>query len=151
MVMFAAFSLAHRLRVLIEALLHGFEHMLMLPSGNAPEGCRRALGFERAGRAGRRPVMAQRLAILLIRKTIGQFLARRAAIDILRGQIDKVLFAEPAICLRTRGHRLWQRDRNVGLLACQNLGAVEVATIGDDIEMVGEQNVFRLGCHFGKL
>jgi hypothetical protein len=29
-------SLAHRLRVLIEPPLHGFEHMLMLPSGNAP-------------------------------------------------------------------------------------------------------------------
>jgi hypothetical protein len=44
--------LAHRLRVLIEALLHGLEHMLMLPSVHAPKQRRRALRFQRAGRAG---------------------------------------------------------------------------------------------------
>jgi hypothetical protein len=27
---------AHRLRILIETLLHGFEHMLVLPSRDAP-------------------------------------------------------------------------------------------------------------------
>jgi hypothetical protein len=39
---------AHCLRVLIETLLHGFEHVLMLPSRNAPLGCRRTLRLERA-------------------------------------------------------------------------------------------------------
>jgi len=29
--------LSHRLRVLIETLLHGFEHVLMLPPRNAPQ------------------------------------------------------------------------------------------------------------------
>jgi hypothetical protein len=31
-------SLAHRLRILVQTLLNGFEHMLVLPSGNAPYG-----------------------------------------------------------------------------------------------------------------
>ena len=94
---------------------------------------------------------AKLLTGFLISKTISQLLARRAAVDILRGQIDKVLFAETAICLRARGHRLWQRHCNACLVACQDLGAVEVTAISDDIEMVSLKNVFRLRCHFGKL
>jgi hypothetical protein len=35
--------LPHRLRVLIETLLHGFEHVLVLPSPNAPLRSARAL------------------------------------------------------------------------------------------------------------
>jgi hypothetical protein len=45
----------------------------------------------------------------------------------------------------------WQRHRNISLLACQNLWAIEVATIGDDIEVVSIKNVFRLQRHRGKL
>jgi hypothetical protein len=44
--------------------------------------------------------MAQRLAILLVRITIGQLLARWGAVDIFRRQIGEVLLAEaspPAI------------------------------------------------------
>src|SRR5260370_16565308 len=98
-----------------------------------------------------RRLMAQRLAVLLVRITIGQLLARRAAVDILRRQIDEVLLAEAAIRLRARCHWLRQRHRDVGLLACQNLGAVEVAAIGDDIEMVSTKNAFRLRCDVAKL
>src|ERR1700730_17856762 len=65
--------------------------------------------------------------------------------------LDEVLLAEAAIRLRARCHWLRQRHRNVGLLACQNLGAVEVAAIGDDIEMVSTKNAFRLRCDVGKL
>src|SRR5580704_17470300 len=95
--------LAHRLWVCIETLLHDFEHVLMLPSGNAPQGCWRALRFERAGRTGRCPVMTKHLAVFLPSEPISQLLARRTAVDILRGQIDKVLLAEAPICLRAPG------------------------------------------------
>src|SRR5260370_38538167 len=98
-----------------------------------------------------RRLMAQRLAVLLVRITIGQLLARRAAVDILRRQIDEALLAEAAIRLRARCHWLRQRHRDVGLLACQNLGAVEEAAIGDDIQMVSTRNAFRPRWHFGKL
>ena len=81
---------AHCLRVLIETLLHGFEHVLMLPSRDAPLGSLRTLRLERAVRARRRPITAQRLAVLLVRITIGQLLAGRTAIDILRRQVDEL-------------------------------------------------------------
>src|SRR5262249_22271057 len=74
-----------------------------------------------------------------------------AAIDIFRWQIDEVLLAEAALRFRPRSHRLWQRHRNVSLLACQNLGAVEVATIGNDVEVVSMKNLFRPQRHVGKL
>src|SRR3984893_17311819 len=82
---------AHRLRVLIETLLHRFEHVLVFPSRDSPLGSCRTPGFERAARACRRPVAAQRLGVLLVRITIGQLLARRAAIDILRGETNPSL------------------------------------------------------------
>src|SRR5262245_48365693 len=63
---------AHRLRVLIETLLHSFKHVLVLPSCDAPLGSLGTLRFERAVRACRRPIAAQRLAVLLIGVTIGQ-------------------------------------------------------------------------------
>src|SRR6516165_3554874 len=44
---------AHRLWVLIETLLHGFEHMFVLPSRDAPLESRCTLRFERADRASR--------------------------------------------------------------------------------------------------
>jgi hypothetical protein len=82
---------AHRLRVLIETLLHGFEHVPVLPSRDAPLGPLRTLRFERAARACGRPIAAQRLAILLVRITVGQLFAR-AAVDILRRQIFAACF-----------------------------------------------------------
>ena len=54
----------------------------------------RTLRFERAARACGRPIAAQRLAILLVRIMITKLLARRAAVHILRRQIDEVLLAE---------------------------------------------------------
>src|SRR5215475_13032553 len=83
--------------------------------------------------------------------TVGQLLTCRAAVDILCGQIDEILLAEPAVGLRARCHRLRHRHSDVGLLAGQNLRAVEVAAISDDIEMVSTKNLFGLRCDVGKL
>jgi hypothetical protein len=94
----------HRTRVLVETLLHRFEHMLVLPSRDAPLRTRRAASFERAVRACRRPIATQRLAVLLVGVTMGQLVTCRAAIDILGRQIDEVLLAETAIRLRARCH-----------------------------------------------
>src|SRR6202043_1454040 len=54
---------AHRLRVLIETLLHRFEHVLVFPSRDSSLGSCRTPGFERAARTCRRPVAAQRFAM----------------------------------------------------------------------------------------
>ena len=73
-----------------------------------------------------------------------EFLARRAAIDILLRQIDEVLLAKATFRLRARGHRLGQRHGDPSAIASQDLNSVEVATIGDGIEPVGLQNEPRL-------
>src|SRR6201997_4147932 len=139
---------AHRLWVLIETLLHGFETMFVLPSRNPPLWSRCTLRFERTGR---RPIAAQGLAILLVRVTIAKLLTSRAAVRILCRQIDEVLLAEAAFRLRARRHRLRQRHGNIGLRARQNLGAVEVAAISDGIELVSTKNLLCLRGDFGKL
>jgi hypothetical protein len=80
-------------------LLHGFEHMLMLPSRDPSLRPGGALRLERAIRARRRPVASQLFSILLVRVSVREAFAGRAAINVLIGQIDKVLLAEAALRL----------------------------------------------------
>src|SRR4030095_708671 len=110
---------AHRLRVRFETLLHGFEQVLMLPARDTALCSRCALRLERAARACRRPVAAQRLTVLLVRIPIDQPLARRTAITVFGRVIDEVLLAEATIRLGARCHRLRQRHRDASLLAGQ--------------------------------
>ena len=63
-------TLAHGLRIGIEALLHGLEQMLVLPSRNPSFRPCRALRFERALRTCRGPVAPQHLASFLVRIAI---------------------------------------------------------------------------------
>src|SRR5215470_14509735 len=97
---------AHRLRVLIETLLYGLEHVFMFPSCDPAFRTCRAARLEGTARTRRRPIATQRLAVFLVRVPIGQPLTRRAAVDILCGQIDEILLAVSAIRLRARCHRL---------------------------------------------
>src|SRR5206468_4825544 len=99
------------LRVRSEAVRHSFAHILVLRARDAALCSRRALLFERAARACRRPIAVDCLAGLLARKAIGQRLARWAAIDILGWQVDEILLAEAPLRLRARCHRLRQRHR----------------------------------------
>ncbi len=46
---------------------------------------------------------------------------------------------EPAPCLGGRGHRLRQGDGDPGLVASQDLHAVEVAAVGDDSQLLDLQ------------
>ena len=123
----------------------------MLPARDATLRSRCALRFERTARACRRPIAVDCLAGLLARKAVSQLLAGRAAIDILHRQIDEILLAEATFRLRARCHRLRQRYGDVSLFACQYLGAVEVATIGNNIETVSAKNGLRLQRDLGQL
>ena len=82
-------------------------------------------------------------------KTIAKLLTYPAAVHILDRQIDEVLLAEAAFRLRTRCHQLRQRHRDVSLRACQDLCAVEIATISDDIELISTKNLLCLRGDFG--
>jgi hypothetical protein len=104
---------------------------------------RRATILDRtaAARVGR--IAAQLLPMFLGSEGVLEFLARRAAIDILLRQIDEVLLAKATFRLCARGHWLGQRHGDPRAIASQDLIAVEVATIGDGIELIGLQNGLR--------
>jgi hypothetical protein len=63
---------AHRFRIAIEPLLHGFQHVLVLPSRDAPLRSCRAFRLERALGTRRRPVAAHQLAVFLARHAVLQ-------------------------------------------------------------------------------
>src|ERR1700692_1114078 len=76
------------------------------------------------------PVATQDHAFVLGCKGIGELLACRTNVNVLIGHIAEVLLAEASFRLCVRGHRLWQRNRDASLLACQDLFAVEVTAVG---------------------
>jgi hypothetical protein len=80
-----------------------------------------------------------------------QFLTGRAAIGILRWQIDEVLLAEAAFRLRARRHRFGERHSDAGLLAGQDLLAIEVAAISDRNELFRVQRRLCILRHARKL
>jgi hypothetical protein len=75
---------------------------------------------------------------------VGESFTSRTDVDILVSHVAEVLLAEASIGLGVRGHWLWQRDCNARLLARQDLRAVEVALVGNDIEALCLERVFRL-------
>jgi len=70
-------------------------------------------------------------------EAIRQLLPGWTAIGVLLRQIDKVLLAEAAIRLGTRGLRLGRSYRDAGLVTRKDLQAAEVAAIGNGLERLG--------------
>ena len=91
----------HSLRVVVEAPLNRFQHVLMLPARNPPLLAGRAARLERTVTADIGPVAPELLPVLFVGVVVVQLFASRAAIHILVAEIDKVLFAEAAPCLQT--------------------------------------------------
>src|SRR5580692_7934648 len=97
------------------------------------------------------PVATQDHAFVLGCKGIGELLACRTNVNVLISHIAEVLLAEASFRLCVRGHRLWQRNRDASLLACQDLFAVEVTAVGDGIELLYAQRRLGLVGHMGEL
>src|SRR5580700_8783758 len=93
--------LPHGQGIVVEAPLHFFQHVLMLPAGNPPllAGCAASFECTVAARVG--PIAPQLLAVLLVGVVVDQLFASRTAIRILVAEIDKVLFAKATPCLKT--------------------------------------------------
>jgi hypothetical protein len=84
-------------------LLKGVHDCLMFPPADPSLDARSALGFELTGlAAGPVPVAVQDQALFDRRHVADEPLPGRAAIDVLVGQIGKVLLAEAAVGLGTR-------------------------------------------------
>ena len=84
----------HRLRVFVEACLHGLDDVLVFPAGDAPLLAFRALILDRTNRARAGPIAAQVLSVFLGRVTISQLLSGGTAVDIFGRQIDKIRLAK---------------------------------------------------------
>ena len=82
-----------------QPLLHRVEDGFVLPTLDAPFLCRRALRFQRAGDAFRRPVVMQLSPCLDVRISPGQLLAGRTTVDVFARVVDEILLAEPAVRL----------------------------------------------------
>ncbi len=115
----------------------------MLPAANPAFLARGALILDGAVLADIGPVAAQGQSLFLVCVVVDQALASWAKIDIVCGHIDKVLLSKPALGLAARGQRFGRRDRDPGITAGQDLFAIEVATVGNDIQLVCRQG--RLG------
>ena len=93
----------------------------------------------------------QNQPVFLVREMVGEPFTGRADVDILLCHVAKVLLAESTFGFCPRGHRFGQSDRDAGLLARQNLSAVEIAAVRDDAEGLRLQRVFRPLGHAGEL
>src|SRR5712671_7143796 len=80
-----------------------------------------------------------------------QPLTGRTNVAVLLSHVAKVLLAEAPFRLRARRLRFWQRDRDAGLFACENLLAFEVAAIGEGFEAFCLQCRLRLLGHVREL
>src|SRR6516162_5447015 len=143
--------LAHFFRVLVEPALDGFENMLMLPARNPSLLAGGTAVLDGAALTGVGPVATQDQPFFLVGVAVGESFTSRADVYVLVSHVAEVLLAKTPIGLGVRGHRLWQRDCNARLLAGQDLRAVEVAAVGDDIEALCLEYVFRLLGHAGEL
>jgi len=103
--------------------------------------------LDRAAPAGVGPVAAQGQSVLLVRVVVDQTFPSGAQIDIVRGQIAKVLFDKLALGLVAGGLRLWEGDGDTGLLSGQDLLAAEIAAVGHDIRFIDLERGFRLLGH----
>src|SRR6185437_8887253 len=83
-------TLAHGLRIVVEALLYGLQHMLMLPARDSPLRAGRAARLEHTVTACICPIASQALVALLVCVMVLQLFAGRTAIHILVAAIDKV-------------------------------------------------------------
>src|SRR5450756_1846203 len=124
----------HRIRISVQARLHSIDNILVLPPRDATLRSLRALSLQRAGAAGAGPVAAQDQSIFLVREVVGELLIGRTNVNVLLSHVAEILFAEAAFRLRIRCLRFWQRYRDAGLFACEDLLAFEVAAIGESFE-----------------
>src|SRR6266536_1043843 len=122
------------IRIFVEPRLHGFDTVLVLPPRDAALRSLRALSLQRTGVARVGPVAAQDKSIFLVREVVGELLPGRTDVNVLLSHVAEVLLAEAPFRLRARCLRFWQRNRDAGLFACENLLAIEVAAIGEGFE-----------------
>src|SRR3546814_18236109 len=123
----------------------------MLPSADATLRARGALGFEHAGPAQARQVAAELHCSLSGSAAVNQVLSSRTTIAVAIRVVDEVPPVEPASSPGGRGERLRNVGSDLRIFARQNLPAAEVATIGNDGDLVAADGGTRLLRHTSQL
>src|SRR5262245_35781153 len=144
-------TLAHGLRVLVEALLDGLQDMLMLPASDASLHAGGTASLEPTVATRICPIAPQLLAVLLIRVMVLQLFAGRTTIHILVSKIDKVLLAKAPPCLNARGHRFGKRHGDAGFVTRKDFLAAVITPIGNRFEFVDAEDFLRLASDVGEL
>src|SRR5229473_5358893 len=111
----------HRIWILVQPRLHGIDNVFVLPPLDATLRSLRALSLQRAGAARAGPVVVQDQSIFLVREVVGELLTGRTNVDVLLSHVAKILLAEATFRLRLRCLGFWQRDRDAGRFACEDL------------------------------
>src|SRR6476660_1722696 len=117
---------AHRIRIFVQARLHGIDNVLVLPPPDAALRSLRALSLQRAGAAGVGPVAVQDQSIFLVREAVGELLTGRTNVNVPLSHIAEILLAEATFRLRLRCLGFWQRDRDASLITGEDLLTFEV-------------------------
>src|SRR5258706_1770547 len=104
----------HRIRIFVQARLHGIDNVLVLPPPDAALRSLRALSLQRAGAARVGPVAVQDQSVFLVREVVGELLTGRTNVNVPLSHIAEIPLAEAAVRLRIRCLRFWQRDRDAG-------------------------------------
>src|SRR5260370_15677468 len=73
-------------------------------------------------------------SIFLVREVVGELLTGRTNVNVPLSHIAEILLAEATFRLRIRCLRVWQRDRDAVLFACEDLLAFEAAAIGESFQ-----------------
>src|SRR5262245_65482737 len=123
----------HLIGVLIEPLLNLLQHILVLPTRDAPLGASRALNLECAVPASGGPVAAQHSAMLLNGEAIRQPFTCRTAVDVLGRNIDQVLLAKTTCSFCARGQRFRQFHRDASFLTGKNSLAILVPALSNNV------------------
>src|SRR6516162_3064095 len=118
-------TLAHGVRVPVEALLYGLQHILILPARDSSLLASGAALFDSAAQTSVGPVTEQNQPILLVCVVVDELLSGRTNVNVLLSHIAEVLLAEAPLCLNAGGYRLGKRHGDAGLVASEDFPAAE--------------------------
>lgn len=132
---------------IVKTLLDALKNILVLPATNAALFAWGASLFDRAGRALVRPIVVQRLAVMLVRVVVGEPFPGRAKVGVLLDIIDEVGPVETPDRGRIGGVRLGDGDGGSRLFAGNDLLAFVLALVCDRLDRVAGHRVSCFMCH----
>src|SRR5476651_685448 len=89
----------HRIRIFVQARLHGIDNVLVLPPLDAALRALRALSLQHAGVARVGPVVAQDQSNFLVREVVDELLTGRTDVNVLLSHIAEIRLAEAPLRL----------------------------------------------------